>query len=267
MKSINLSKLKDKELLVFDFDGTLVPTKSPMDVEMSKLLVKLLAIKKVAVIGGNKYPVFQELFLRRFKCPQKLLKNLFLFPTTASVFYKYNHGWEKIYALHLSKAEVIKIRQAFQKTFKEIGYKHPKKTYGILIENRGTQVSFSVFGQDIVQVLGKKGVKIKEDWMRKNFALKMKIARSVQKKLPNLEVRAAGYTTIDVTRKGIDKAFGIRQMEKYLKVSRRKMFFVGDAIFPGGNDYAVVRTGVDYLPVKAVTETKKIIRALVKIAK
>ena len=40
------------------------------------------------------------------------------------------------------------------------------------------------------------------------------------------------------------------------------MFFVGDAIFPGGNDYGVVRTGVDYLPVKGPEETKKVVRKL-----
>ena len=40
------------------------------------------------------------------------------------------------------------------------------------------------------------------------------------------------------------------------------MVFIGDAIFPGGNDYAVVRMGVDYIPIKGPSETKKIIRHL-----
>ena len=264
MKILNLKKLKKKDLFVFDLDGTLVPTKSPMDAEMSRLLTRLLQVKKVAVIGGNKYAVFQELFLRRFKCSKKLLQKLFLFPTTSTVFYRYNHGWKKIYALHLNKAEVAKIKKAFRDTFKEIGYQHPSKTYGTLIEDRGTQVSFSVYGQDIVKILGRKGVKTKEQWLKNNFSMKMKITRLVAKKLPNFEVRAAGFTTIDVTKKGIDKAYGIRQIQKHLKIPIRKMFFIGDAIFPGGNDYAVVRTGVDYLPIKNPEEVKRIIRKLVK---
>jgi len=45
------------------------------------------------------------------------------------------------------------------------------------------------------------------------------------------------------------------------------MFFIGDAIFPGGNDYAVVRTGVDYMPVKNPEEAKKIINVLAKVEK
>ena len=90
----------------------------------------------------------------------------------------------------------------------------------------------------------------------------MRITKLVAEKLPNLEVRAAGFTTIDVTKKGIDKAFGIYQIQKHLKVPISKMLFVGDAMFPGGNDYAVIRTGVDYIPVKGPEETKKIIREI-----
>ena len=259
MKVLSFKKLKDKDLIVFDLDGTLIRTKSPMDKEMASLLTQLLQVKKVAVIGGGKYSVFRELFLDRLKCPKPLLKNLFLFPTTSTAFYKYNQGWKKIYTLSLSPDEISKTRKAFNEVFKEIGYKHPKKTYGQIIENRGSQVSFSVYGQDLVRALGVKGVRMKERWLRDNLATKMKITRLLSKKLSGLEVRAAGFTTIDVTRKGIDKAYGLHQIEKHLKIPIRKMFFVGDAIFPGGNDYAVVRTGVDYLPVKNPDATKKLI--------
>src|SRR6185503_2114698 len=98
MKTVNFKKLKNKDLLVFDLDGTLIETKSPMKPQMSELLVRLLKVKKVAVIGGGKYPIFQELFIRQLKCPKELLKNLFLFPTTATSFYRYNRGWKKVYS-------------------------------------------------------------------------------------------------------------------------------------------------------------------------
>src|SRR3989344_2101075 len=263
MKILNLKKLKKKDLIVFDLDGTLIQTKSPMDLEMSKLISKLLLLKKVVVIGGGKYSVFQELFLRQLKFHKKLLSQLFLFPTTATAFYKYNHGWKRVYSLFLTTSEISKIKRAFKDVFDEIGYKHPKKTYGEIIENRGgSQVSFSVYGQDLVRALGNKGVRMKEKWLRDNLKTKMRITKLVAEKLPNLEVRAAGFTTIDVTKKGIDKAFGLRQIGKRLKVPIKKMLFVGDEIFPGGNDYAVVKTGVDYIKVKGPEETKKIIREI-----
>lgn len=261
MKISNLNKLKPKDLIVFDLDGTLAPTKSPMDREMSGLLTKLLAQKTVAVIGGGKYSIFQMQLLRELKASRRLLQNLFLFPTTATSFLKYFGGWKKIYSHQLSKAEKLKIRKAFRQVFKEIGYVHPKKNYGQILEDRGTQMTYSFLGQDVVKILGKKkGVALKEKWKRENTPLKMKLRDLLQKRLPNLEVHAAGYTSVDVTKKGIDKAYGLKQIEKYLRVKIGKMLFVGDAIFPGGNDYAVTKTSVDYIPVKGPEETKKIIR-------
>lgn len=264
MKISNLKKLKPKDLIVFDLDGTVVETKSLMDTEMTRLIEQLLAVKKVAIIGGGKYEVFKSLFLSRLRGQKNLLNNLFLFPTTSTSFYRYKHGWKKVYALKLSRQEARQIKKAFQEVFDEIGYTHPKKIYGMVIEDRGTQVTFSALGQDVVKVLGKKGVALKEKWKHENMETKMKIAKLLAKKLPQLEVRAAGHTSIDVTKKGIDKAYGIDQIKKHLKVPVSKMLFIGDAIFPGGNDYAVVRTGVDYIPVSSPKDTKKIIRSFLK---
>jgi hypothetical protein len=121
-------------------------------------------------------------------------------------------------------------------------------------------------GQEVVKMLGKKGVVLKKQWLQNNKAMKMKMARLLAKRLPNMEVRAAGFTSIDVTRKGIDKAYGMRQIKKHLKVPISKMLFVGDSIFPGGNDYAAVTTGVDYVQVEDIGETKKLVREIIKQA-
>jgi len=264
MKITNLNKLKPKQLIVFDLDGTLVRTKSNMDKQMSQLVGRLLEQKQVAVIGGGKYALFQSLFLRQLKVPKELLKNLFLFPTTSTSFYRYHKGWKLIYYHPLPKNKRDKIIKTFEKVFKEIGYHHPKKTYGRIIEDRGTQVTFSVFGQDVVKALGEKGILLKERWKKDHTPIKLKIAKLMAKYLPDLEVRSAGYTSVDITKKGIDKAFGLKQIERHLKVKIKDMLFVGDAIYPGGNDYAVVKTGVDYIPVESPKQTKKIIRHLLK---
>src|SRR3989344_8669600 len=146
--------IKSKKLIVFDLDGTLVETKSAVDAEMAGLLDKLLEKKTVAVIGGGKYEIFKEIFLSRLKLSDKLLKNLYIFPTSASSFFRYTKGWQKVYSGELSKKERAEIKKAFEEAFKEINYKHPKKTYGEIVEDRGSQVTFSVFGQDLVKVLG-----------------------------------------------------------------------------------------------------------------
>ncbi len=254
----------NKDLIVFDLDGTLARSKTPMDAEMIELMKQLLAIKKVAVIGGGKYEVFQMQLLEPMQSAGNLLNDLFIFPATSTSFYRYDNGWQRIYSLELPAEDREKIRKTFEEVFRDLGYIHPEKTYGDIIEDRITQVTFSVFGQDVVKVLGDEGLQLKEDWKEKNTPLKMQIAEMVQERLPHLSVRAAGHTSIDVTQKGIDKAYGLKQIEEYLSVPIAKMLFIGDAIFPGGNDYAVVGTGVEYIQVKDPEETKAIIRNLIK---
>lgn len=257
--------MKNIKLIVFDLDGTLTESKSYMDAEMSRLLCELLAKKTAAVIGGGKYDLFQKQFLSKFKCPKERLAKLYLFPTTATVFYRYNgRVWKKVYEHKLPLPVRKKIIKAFEKIFRKMNYSYPKKTYGKLIEDRGSQITFSALGQDVVEKLGAKGIRMKKDWKRKNQKLKMKMARQLQKLLPNLEVRAAGYTSIDVTRKGIDKAYGIRQIQKHLKIPIKNMLFVGDALKPGGNDYAARKTGIKCIEVSGPREAKKIIRDILR---
>lgn len=249
-----------KKLIIFDLDGTLTETKSVVDQEMAELLGELLKYKQVAIIGGGRYELFKEQLVNQLKCPKTLFANLFLFPTTATSFYRYNHGWKKVYVHELSSQERAKIKKAFREAFREISYQHPSLVYGRVIEDRKTQVTFSALGQDVVKILGEEGVRLKKEWRDKNIKLKIKLAQAVQRRLPQLEVRAAGYTSIDVTRKGIDKRYGILQVKKYLKTPLQEMIFVGDAFFPGGNDSAVLRTGIFCLEVDGPRDTKKIIR-------
>ena len=246
---------KNKTLIVFDMDGTLTPSKGPMGHDMARLLERLLKRKTVAVIGGGRYEQFQRQFIGRAKFPKGLMAKLTLFPTSAAAFYRWQNGWEKMYARELSAPAKRKTFAAFKHVFREAGYKHPRKVYGQLIEDRGTQITFSAVGQ-------KAPLRVKMRWHGEHDTLRKRLARLLAKKLPALEVRLGGLTSIDITEKGIDKAYGIRQIKKALGVDSGDMLFIGDGIFPGGNDYAVVRTGVEYVKVRGPEETKKVIRFL-----
>lgn len=256
-------KLKTKKLVVFDLDGTLTKTKSNLEPDMAEALTALLKKKKVAVIGGGTYRQFRRQLVAELNVPKELLAGLFLFPTTANSFYRYQSGWRCVYRFELSARERSRIKAVFRDVLREIGYVPPKRVYGKVIEDRKTQVTFSALGQDVVARLGAKGVHLKEEWTRKNTPVKLQIARMVQKRLPHLEVHASGYTSIDVTKKGIDKAYGVRQIERYLHVPIHDMVFVGDALFPGGNDAAAKRTGIACIPVRGPTDTKQFIYGLI----
>lgn len=249
------SNFKNKKLIVFDLDGTLTKSKSDVDKEMILLLGKLLREKKVAVIGGGKYLQFKKQFLIKLNYSPKLFQNLFIFPTTSTSFYRYKNGWKKVYGKKLSSRDKKKILHAFKEALKIAGYRKPEKTYGTIIEDRGTQIAFSALGQ-------KAPLPAKKKWNREND-IRPAIIKELKKRLSNFEVHSGGLTTIDVTRKGIDKAYGLGQIKKRLGVPIKDMLFVGDALYPGGNDHAVLKTGVNVVSVTGPKETKKIIRSLI----
>jgi len=72
-----------------------------------------------------------------------------------------------------------------------------------------------------------------------------------------------GATSIDVTKPGIDKAYGIRKLRDILGISLKEMIFIGDALFPGGNDYPAEEAGVVSIPVKGPSETKRVTEAII----
>ena len=72
-----------------------------------------------------------------------------------------------------------------------------------------------------------------------------------------------GATSIDVTNHGIDKAYGIRKLRDILGISIEEMIFIGDALFPGGNDYPAEQAGVVSIRVRDPEETKRIIETII----
>lgn len=239
------------QLIIFDLDGTLAKSKQHLDPEMSSLLSALLKTHKVAVISGCSYKQFQNQFLSHLHCPDtNLLKNLFLFPTCGTSFYRYTNHWTKIYSKNLTILEKQKIIIAFKKTLVDTHYSHPK-TYGNIIENRGTQITFSALGQNAP-------LSLKQSY-DPDLSIRKHMKSILEHYLPEFEIRIGGTTSIDITRKGIDKSYGVKQIIKYLNINKSDILFIGDALYPDGNDYPVLQLGITCLNVSSPEETKKII--------
>ncbi len=249
-----------KRLIIFDLDGTLALSKSAMDSGMALLLVGLLKMgKMVAIISGGKYLQFQKQILPAMaKAGAGTdLKNLFLFPTCGAAFYKFDSlNWQQVYAENLLLYEKNKIKDAFQIAFSKLNYIHPQKIYGELLEDRGTQITFSALGQEAP-------LELKEAW-DPDSAKRLKIINTLAPLLGGFDLAVGGTTSIDVLHKGINKAYGIKKMEEYLGVDKKDMLFLGDKVFPGGNDYAAKEAGVDCIQVANPEETKNQIERILR---
>ncbi len=242
-----------KKLIIYDLDGTLVESKSALDGEMAGLLRDLLAIVQVAVISGGAWSQFQKQLLSNLPHDGRLV-NMSLLPTSGTRFFRYTGDWEELYSENFTPGEKEKIIAAFKAALSEAGYQEAK-TWGDIIEDRGSQITFSALGQQAP-------LAEKAKWDPR-FTRRQRIKVFLDRLIPEFSVRLGGATSIDVTKPGIDKAYGIRKLRDVLGISLREMIYVGDALFEGGNDYPAKAAGVDAIPVRDPTDTKSVTRAII----
>ena len=242
-----------KKLIVFDLDGTLAPSKSSVDEEMASLLHDLLGIVQVAVISGGAWTQFATQMLSHLPHDQRLTK-LSILPTCGTQFFQYTTEWKKLYSEDFTAAEKTKIISSLKQATGSPDLK-PKQTWGDIIEDRGSQITFSGLGQQAP-------LEEKEKW-DPDFGKRKKIKAFLDKLIPEFSVRLGGATSIDVTKHGIDKAYGIRKLRDVLGIGIKEMIFIGDAVFPGGNDYPAKEAGALSIEVKDPHETKRVIEAIV----
>ena len=242
-----------KKLIVFDLDGTLAESKASVDAEMAQLLDQLLKIVKVSVISGGAWSQFEKQVLAHLS-HAGILKNLSLLPTCGTKFYSYDSKWELLYSEDFTASEKKKIFSSLQQATETSDLK-PAQTWGELIQDRGSQITFSGLGQQAP-------LEEKKKWDA-DFAKRKKIKVLLDKLIPEFSVRLGGATSIDVTKHGIDKAYGIRKLRDVLSIPISEMIFIGDAVFPGGNDYPAKEAGALSIRVRDPHETKRVIEAIV----
>jgi phosphomannomutase len=241
-----------KTLIVFDLDGTLAESKSPIDPEMAARLGALLGIVKVAVISGGAWPQFETQLVSNLPRDERL-KNLSLLPTCGTQFYTYDAGWERLYSEDFTAEETETIISSLKQVIGLAGF-GSDKVWGEVIEDRGSQITFSALGQQAP-------IEAKRHW-DPDFAKRRKMKALLDERIPQFSVRLGGTTSIDVTKRGIDKAYGIKKLRETLGSAIHEMLFIGDALFPSGNDYPVKEAGVVSIQVRDPEESKRVIEAI-----
>lgn len=253
--------LETFDLITFDLDNTLAESKMPLDEEMAGLLGNLLAIKKVAVASGASLLQYKNQFLDHLKATPKQLANLFLLPTSGASMYEYDQvvsDWRQIYSNNLTTEEKNKILSAFESAFTEINLIKPEKIFGVLLEDRGTQITFSGLGSQAP-------LDLKKAWdpdRKKKTAL----ANVLSRELPEFSVKVGGLSSVDVTKKGIDKAYGLTQLASHLNMDINRIIYVGDELSREGNDAPVLNLGIRCFPVPGgLKETKELVRVILSL--
>ena len=180
-------------------------------------------------------------------------------PTTGTKLFTWQDGqWTTVYAELFDDATKAKILEAFDASLEATGFV-PEQTWGERIEDRGSQITFSALGQQAP-------IDAKEHWDPK-FEKRKIIQADLKQRLPGLSINMGGATSIDITQEGVDKAYGLKRLRDESGIALDAMMFIGDAIFPGGNDYPAKELGLDTVRVRDPEETLAVIAGIVACLK
>lgn len=249
------SRGAELKAVVFDLDDTLAPSKSTMDPSMSDALARLLERIDVCIISGGRFEQFVAQALGGFRADEASMERLHLMPTCGTRYYLWREGaWQLQYAEDLTDDEKLRTIAALEEGARELGLWHPG-AWGDIIEDRGSQITFSALGQ-------RAPIAEKTAW-DPDGAKKRELGEWVQARLPDLAVRGGGSTSLDITRKGIDKAYGIDKLVEQLDVGLDQLLFLGDRLDEAGNDYPVYQHGVLSVPVHDWTQTRDYVEDLI----
>ena len=240
-------------LVAFDLDETLAPSKSPLPAPMAAALRSLLEVVPVCIISGGQFSQFHDQVLGHLGATGDQLSRLHLMPTCGTRYYVRaplgaaaacnidSDGWRLVYANDFTPAQVAEGFAVVEAEARRLGL-WEERTWGAILENRGSQITFSALGQEAP-------LDAKKAW-DPTGEKKGRLRDAVAVRLPELEVRSGGSTSVDITPKGVDKAYGMVRLVEQTGIPLDDMLFVGDRLDAKGNDYPVKALGV---PCRAVT--------------
>lgn len=241
-------------VVAFDLDDTLAVSKSKIEDRMAKLLADLLARIDVCIISGGRFEQFDTQVLRHLDIDAGSRDRLHLMPTCGTRYYRWiDAGWREVYAENLSEDDKGRVITVLTQGAKELGLWEPEP-WGDIIEDRGSQITFSALGQAAP-------AEAKYAW-DPDGSKKQRLRAYAADRLPDLEVRGGGSTSVDVTRKGVDKAYGMRKLIDHLGLTKEEVLFIGDRLDEGGNDYPVKAMGIRCVAVEGWQDTADYVERL-----
>ncbi|EPI43656.1 HAD hydrolase family protein [Gardnerella vaginalis] len=247
-------RIAQSSLIGFDLDNTLACSRKPMLLPMAESLSNLMNELPVAIITGGCLSLVQSQILDML-LPGTQLNHLHIMPTNGTSYYRIDsHKMLHCVYEHRINAEQTRcVIAAIQQCAKHMGVwkeSGDPMLWGNQIEHRGSQITFSALGQLAP-------IEYKKAW-DPTGVLKAKLAQSIALALPEFAVRAGGDTSVDVYRRGDDKAQALRMLAQYGDFAIERITFIGDRMTPGGNDYPTAFTGALAVHVTSPTDTLKL---------
>lgn len=243
--------------VLFDLDDTLAESFKPPKAEMITRLSALLDKTAVAILTAAGFPRVEAEFLDHLALSPRI-DRCFVFPNSASQCYTHGDGaWRLQYSLDINPEDRAAIKKALDESVRETGILGDNPKYQPAIIDREAEIAFAAIGLDA-------SAKDKNAW-DPDQSKRRRLKAALETRVHEFEILIGGKTTIDITKKGVDKAYGVRWLAEKLGCAPSEMLFIGDALYEGGNDAVVIPTGIQTRSVANPEETAAIVDELLQL--
>jgi len=251
-----MPEMKCPRAAIFDLDNTLAESFTPLSVETARGLSRLLGTLPLAIMSGASFERMQRYVLPTLPSETKLGR-LYLFPDTCARCFVWNdRGWVETYNSTFTSEQYDRAIRALADGMEKTGIVKDAPEWGDRVLARDSQITFAGLGVDAP---ADKKVVWDPDRVKRT-----ELKAFLDPLLPDLDIRISSRTAIDITKRGVDKASGVRWLAEKLGLEPREMLFVGDDLKDGGNDAMVVPTGIRTRQVSGPSETAEVIEELIR---
>jgi phosphomannomutase len=212
----------------FDLDNTLTRSKSPILPEHEEFLVDFASKADVIIVSGSS---------------EKNIWSRLSDVSTGSYYSLTQNGnrafdkdrtllWERLVSESQKKAVERFVGHVRNHTPTTVPDEND------LLEDRGCQMAFSFIGQHA-------DIAIKEKF-DPDFSKRRKVLTDLHEEVAKLEhdhgleITIGGTTNLDIYLKGMNKGHNVRELISRYGWQPEECIYIGDALFPGGNDETVI---------------------------
>ena len=203
---------------VFDIDGTLTPSRLPIDKDFESYFLHWMKGKNVYfVTGSDKDKTIEQIGERIWKNATRC------YQSCGNAVYENGKLINQ-----LDFAMSLPLRKQLEEFLDRSNWKLHGEVYENNIESRIGLINFSTIGRNCPQEAREKYA----EW-DKGVLERETFCRIIEHQFPELEASVGGQISIDIYPKGKNKA----QVLDYIE---GEITFFGDKCDPGGNDYPIV---------------------------
>ena len=213
------------KIFVFDVDGTLTPPREPMEKDFVKIFFNFCKNNIVYLCSGSDWGKISN------QVPKKIIKRTKgVFTCSGNAFW--NNKGEEVLSLRNDFDAPDKLIKDLELLLESSNFPIKTKKH---IDYRTGMINFSVVGRGCST---KERAEYKE-WDKMEEERKL-IVETLSSKYPNIDFNIGGEISIDIHPKGNDKSRSIRLIREWHKDESISICFMGDKLWPGGNDYPIL---------------------------